>query len=301
MLTQLHTLEATLQPQLMTLPDARVVYRQAGNGPPMILIHGWGASSRYWLTTMAHLSDIRKCYAPDLPGFGESQPIAGMASAERMAALVIDFADSLGLERFDLNGHSFGAGVAAYLAARWPHRVNRLVLTCFSVPRNNMERLVLAQTHQQMELSLRLWKPWLNLWQPWLNLWQPWVVLQLNVPPLPRLLASHYFYQTPDDNQLIQEGIIDLLRMDARTALESASSLGDPIIVMALPDVTAPSLLLGARQDMIMPTSGVEVAARMMPNCRLAWIDRCGHVPMVEQPIAYHQALRDFLTRVEVA
>ncbi len=286
---------AALPPQQCFLSGTHVVYRQAGNGPPLLLIHGWGGSSRYWLNTMKSLADIRSLYALDLPGFGDSPPQLAMASAERMAELVIAFADNLGLDHFEVNGHSFGAGVAAYLAARWPSRVTRVVLTCFSLPRTEFERAVLVQAHHKLEISLALWQPWWILWQPWLQLWQPLATLQWSTPPLPQVMAARFFHRVPNDQQLLQEGMRDFIRMDLRTALEAATSIGDPAIFMALQAINVPTLLVGGRQDLIMPPSGVEVAAQTVPHGRLAWIEQCGHVPMIEQPAAYHQAVRDFL------
>ncbi|MCG8346541.1 MAG: alpha/beta hydrolase [Chloroflexales bacterium] len=292
---------ASRPPEQVTVAGTGVTYRKVGNGRPLLLIHGWGGSSRHWLSTMANLADIRTIYALDLPGFGDSQPLAGVASAECLANVVIEFADMLGVERFDLNGHSFGAGVAAYLAARWPTRVQNLMLTSFSIPRTAIERVLFAQMHQQMGLTLALWQPWLTAWQPWINVWQPWLALQWTTPPLPRLIASRFFYRTPAEDELLREGVADLVQMDWRTALESAASLGDPAIIGALSQIHAPTLIVAGRYDLIMPPSGTEIAAQITPNCRLAWIDRCGHVPMVEQPEAYHQALRDFLSQANAA
>jgi pimeloyl-ACP methyl ester carboxylesterase len=62
-----------------------------------------------------------------------------------------------------------------------------------------------------------------------------------------------------------------------------------------LPQVTTPTLIIGARQDAIMPTVGTPVLARLIPNAHLTWLEECGHLPMSEQPVAYNQLLCDFL------
>jgi pimeloyl-ACP methyl ester carboxylesterase len=264
--------------QQVNLAGNLVYYRHAGNSPPLILLHGWGGSSRYWQTTMERLAPIRSIYAPDLPGFGASPPLSDVASGQRLAALVIDFADALGLEQFDLNGHSFCAGVAVYIASRWPQRVRKLVLTCFSTFRNERERLIVDQIHRLMSL-------WLALRQPWMG----------RLRPFYRAIASRFFYRVPADDALLRENFIDFLRMDKRTALESAASAGSPAITTALRAVAAPTLLIGARQDTIMPSPGVPEVARLVPNCRLVWIERCGHLPMIERPAIYHRLLHEFL------
>lgn len=284
-----------LPPQRLALPGGTVTYRCTGTGSPLLLIHGWGASSRYWLHTFNTLADTHTLYALDLPGFGDSPPSGTIASAERLAALVIEFADALGLHQFDLNGHSFGAGVAAYIAAHWPTRVKRLVLTCFAVPRNDLERYLFTNSHYQIELSALWWRPWLTMLQPWQSFWQPWVALRLGMPPFAQALAANFLYQVPSDHHLLQEGIMDLTRMDLRTAIESASSIGNPALINALAAISAPTLVVGGQQDQVLPPDGVRVVAETVKDSRLALIDKCGHVPMVEQPDLYHLLLREFL------
>ena len=58
-----------------------------------------------------------------MPGFGETAALTEPTTIARLAAVVIEFADALGLEYFDLNTHSFGATVGIYIAAHWPDRV----------------------------------------------------------------------------------------------------------------------------------------------------------------------------------
>lgn len=276
-----------------------VYFRQAGDSLPLLLLHGWGGSSRNWQNTLHDLSDIRSIYAPDLPGYGESPPLTEVPNVERLAALIIEFADALGLETFDLNGHSLGAGIAVYVAAHWPTRVRRLVLTCFSTFRTELERRMVEQANQQMGMWLALWQPWMVLWEPWMALWQPWMARMGSIKPIYRAMASRFFYQVPSDETMLREGVSDFLRMDRRTALEGALSSGSPAITEAIENITAQTLLIGARQDTIMLPSGVAVAGRLVPENRLVWIDNCGHLPMIEQAEEYHHIVRNFLTENE--
>lgn len=296
LLASLHNLIASTPMQQIMLSGNPVFYHQAGKGLPLLLVHGWGGSSRNWKVTLDHLSDMRRMYAPDLPGYGESPPLATQPCAERLAELLIEFADGLGLEHFDINGHSLGAGIAAYIAAHWPTRVRRLVLTCFSTFRTTLERRMVEQAHRQVGMWMAMWQPWMVLWEPWMALWQPWMARMGSMQPISRAMASRFFYQTPPDENVLREGVTDFLRMDRRTALEGALSSGSPAITEALDKVTAPTLLIGTRQDNIMLPSGVAVAAHLVPHCRLVWIDHCGHLPMIEQPEEYHQLVRQFLT-----
>jgi pimeloyl-ACP methyl ester carboxylesterase len=264
----------------LTLWGAPVRFREAGAGPrpPLLLLHGWGGSSRYWLPTLAALSADRHVLAPDIPGFGASPPLSGPATAQRMAELVIAFADARGLQQFDLNGHSFCASVAVYVAAQHPGRVRRLVLTCMSTYRNERERRVVDSVHNVLALWMALRRPWMAERRAFY-----------------RAIASRFFYRTPPDDALLSRAVADFLQMDERTALETAAGSGDVAINRALAAVAVPTLVVGARQDRIMPPAGTPEVARLIPGSRLVWIERCGHLPMIERPEVYHARLRSFL------
>lgn len=264
----------------VTIWNGPVYYREvnAGPRPPLLLLHGWGGSSRYWRATLAALGTDRRVLAPDLPGFGASPPLQGPATAVRMAEVVIAFADAMGLEQFDLNGHSFCASVAVYAATRHPQRVRRLVLTCMSTYRNEFERRIVDKVHNVMAL--------------WMAMRRPWMAERRFFY---RLLGSRFFYKLPDDDALLREAMADFLKMDRRTALETAANAGDAAINASLAALTCPTLVVGARQDKIMPPSGTPEVARLAPNSRLVWIERCGHLPMVERPDEYHRLVREFL------
>jgi pimeloyl-ACP methyl ester carboxylesterase len=263
-----------------TVWDAPVAYREAGAGDatPLLLLHGWGGSSRYWLPTLAALGADRRCVAPDVPGFGESPPLRGPATAMRLAEHALAFADALGLQRFDLNGHSFCASVAVYLAARHPERVRRLVLSCMSTFRDERERMVVQQVHRVLGL--------------WMALRRPWMAERRGFY---RAVGARFFYRPPADDELLRLAVADFLKMDRRTGEETAASAGEAAIIPALQAVACPALVLGARQDQIMPPAGTPEVARHLRDGRLVWIERCGHLPMLERPDEYHRVVRAFL------
>ncbi len=256
----------------------RTSFRRTGQGAPLLLLHGWGGSSRLWRYTMHDLADRYMLIAPDLPGFGSSPPLSGRLSLERLADWVIAFADALGIDRFAINGHSLCAAVAVHVAARYPERVSHLILTSFSTFRDERERRVVASIHHLMAL-------WLALRQPWM----------LDVQPIMHLVGRRFFYRLPADHSVLRETFADFLAMEQRTALETARGAGSPTISAALAAVRAPSLIVACRHDQIMPPPGAPVAAARIPNCRLVWIEQCGHLPMLERAAEYHAVLTDFL------
>jgi pimeloyl-ACP methyl ester carboxylesterase len=262
----------------ITIDGRPIFYRRQGQGRPLLLLHGWGGSSLYWRDALSVYSASRDVIAPDLPGFGDSPPLDGPLHGQRLADLTLAFTDALGLEQFDLNGHSFSAGVSAYMAAQSPERVRRLILTSFSTFSNEFERSMVDQMHKVMAL--------------WMTLRRPWMAERRLFY---RAVAGRFFYRTPADDNLLRESAADFLRMDKRTAIESAASSADPAINVALAKIKAPTLVIGSRQDNIMPPQGTPAVADLIPGARLIWIERCGHLPMIERPRLYHNIVSDFL------
>jgi pimeloyl-ACP methyl ester carboxylesterase len=108
----------------------RLAYREAGSGPPLLLLHGVGSGAGSWLAQLASLAVRRRVIAWDAPGYGESDGLPDPAPpAADYAAAALGLADALRLDRFVLLGHSLGAIMAAALCARHCGRVERLILS----------------------------------------------------------------------------------------------------------------------------------------------------------------------------
>jgi len=106
----------------------RVIYRIAGNGPPVVLIHGMVNSSRHWEDVALRLADRYTVVAPDLIGHGDSATPRGDYSLGAHAASIRDLLSVIGIERATIVGHSLGGGVAMQFFYQFPQRTERLVL-----------------------------------------------------------------------------------------------------------------------------------------------------------------------------
>jgi 2-hydroxy-6-oxonona-2,4-dienedioate hydrolase len=96
--------------------------------PPIVLVHGFVMSGRYFLPTAERLAPFHPVNAPDLPGFGRSSKPRRVLSVPELADFLADWMEISGLSRAVLVGHSMGCQVIADLAARYPERVERAVL-----------------------------------------------------------------------------------------------------------------------------------------------------------------------------
>jgi pimeloyl-ACP methyl ester carboxylesterase len=110
------------------LHGRRVVYRVAGEGPPVVLIHGMLNSSSHWQDVAAGLAADHLVIAPDLIGHGDSAAPRGDYSLGAHAASIRDLLAAIGVDRATIVGHSLGGGVAMQFFYQFPQRVQRLVL-----------------------------------------------------------------------------------------------------------------------------------------------------------------------------
>ena len=112
----------------MQLDGARVRYVDEGQGPPVVLIHGFASSLDAWATVTPELVKRHRVIALDLKGFGWSDRPEGDYSPRAQATLVVQLLDRLGVKRAAVVAHSWGSSVALALALMAPDRVSRIAL-----------------------------------------------------------------------------------------------------------------------------------------------------------------------------
>ncbi len=114
-----------------TVIDGRSVgYGDAGDGPTVLFLHGWGLSARSYAKALPTIAATgSRVIAPALPGFGRSDPLEGEYTFDKLVTWVDDLLETLDLhEPVALVGHSFGGAVAVAFASTLPDRVRSLVL-----------------------------------------------------------------------------------------------------------------------------------------------------------------------------
>lgn len=111
----------------LTIDHDLAHYEVLGRGRPVILLHGWLGSWRYWIPAMQQISVRYRTYALDLWGFGESAKEPRLYGFEAQVRLLAEFMERLGISKAALVGHGLGAAVATHYALRAPDRVPRLM------------------------------------------------------------------------------------------------------------------------------------------------------------------------------
>ena len=271
--------------QTIDVQGVRTRYWQAGrDGPPVVLIHGLGASAEIWSANIGTLATRHRVYVPDLPGFGRTDKPEWMDySPGAYSRFLLDFMTALGIGPAALVGHSLGGGVSLRAILDDPGRVARLILVSS------------AGIGREVSLPLRIaslpffdrvfFKPPLPVFTLFLKrlVYDPKVI----TPEFARLYYELFF----------QPGAIraftGILRAIA-TLRGARPGILEPIRV-GLGTITAPTLILWGRQDRILPVSQVQDAAGSIPGARLHILERCGHMPNVEVPREFNQLVLEFL------
>ncbi|OOG59433.1 alpha/beta fold hydrolase [Rhodanobacter sp. C03] len=120
---------AHLEKHSVQAGDTRWVYYEGGDGPTIVLLHGFAANKEVWLPVAKLLTPHFHLIIPDLPGWGESSRVAGASyNVDAQAARLQAFVETLRLQRFVLVGHSLGGAIAGVYATEHPEHVTELAL-----------------------------------------------------------------------------------------------------------------------------------------------------------------------------
>lgn len=115
--------------------DLKISYKTAGEGKPLLILHGWGSKKEKWHEAEKILSKNGfKVIIPDLPGFGQSSAPLRAWSLDDYCDFIEEFVKSLNLGSFYLLGHSFGGALAVKCSLRFPEKIEKMFLVaaaCF--------------------------------------------------------------------------------------------------------------------------------------------------------------------------
>ena len=116
--------------QTVRTPSGLIAYAEQGEGPAALFVHGVLLNGHLWRHQLAHLSDIRRCIAPDLLAHGATEVAKDSdVSVTANARMLKELLDALKIDQVDLVGNDSGGGIAQIFAATYPERVRSLTLT----------------------------------------------------------------------------------------------------------------------------------------------------------------------------
>ncbi len=248
----------------LDLAGARVWYEAAGVARPVLLLHGWGANAAAMRPIFDSLRADHSVYALDFPGFGQSPLPPEAWGVGEYADLVVRFLDSLGVAKTDVVGHSFGGRVGIKLAARWPERVERLVLVdSAGVPHATPGRAAIRA-------GLRAGRAILSA--PGLG------GLRGKAEALARDRLGSEDYRSAGP---LRETFLKVISEDLRPNL---------------PEIKAPTLLVWGENDQDTPLADAKVMESSIPDAGLVVLKGAGHFSYLDRPADFARIVRHFLT-----
>ncbi len=141
------------------VPEGQIHYRTEGSGEPVLLLHMAVSSSDEYTRVIPFLSKAYRAIAMDFLGYGDSDEAPRQYQIPDHARTVVGFMDSLGIDKASVVGHHAGAQVGVELAASWPERVEKLVLSSCPYWRDENERMASAKepVFSQVKINLDGW------------------------------------------------------------------------------------------------------------------------------------------------
>jgi pimeloyl-ACP methyl ester carboxylesterase len=270
----------------------RVIYRIAGSGPPLVLVHGMVNSSRHWEGVAQRLADSYTVIAPDLIGHGDSATPRGDYSLGAHAASIRDLLAVIGYDRATFVGHSLGGGVALQFFYQFPQRVERLALVSSgglghevspllrSAALPGFKGLLAAAANPRVLEAMRAAGGRMRERGNSKGAYLQAIVRALR--PLERPGAREAFVQT-------LRAVIDVRgqRVSARDRLYILGGF--------------PTLVVWGERDNTIPLQHGLEAHQAIPGSRFVTLPRAAHFPHLEDPDGLAAVLREFMETTEPA
>jgi len=268
-----------LESRELDLDGHRVVYRTAGEGPVVLLVHGLLDSSLTWRKLAPVLALGHTVIAPDLLGHGDSDGPTGVDySLGGHAGMLRDLLDALGHERVTLVGHSLGGGVAMSFAYHYPERVDRLALVSSGGLGRGVSPALRAATLPGAGAVMRTVGA------------RPVVAAGRGVAGGLALVRLRRPARITVDVVRTLERLGDSGRRGAflNTVRAVIDGHGQKVSAMdKLPRIggTVPVLVVWGTHDRVIPVAHAELVRQALPHAEVLLLDGIGHTPQLSQPL----------------
>ncbi len=265
--------------EFVELEGSWIRYRAAGEGPPVLLVHGFLVSSRIWDSLAGRLSERFTVYTLDLRGFGESdKPLTGYG-VRHGSRLLHAFCQHFGLVNVAAVGHDIGGDMVVKLAADHPDLVRSV--TTVATPANE----------EQMDLPTSLWLATLPVIGPLFyalgqyigfvrKLWMKAFVA--NGKELPEEVIEDAANSTP---AAVRSTFNTVKREISRERISRQSR-----------NLKAPMLVIAGEEDQIVDPASNETWSRTASRSEAVMMESCGHLPMIEVTAEFNSRLMSFIT-----
>jgi 3-oxoadipate enol-lactonase len=261
---------SVIRERTIETPRGRMAWLEAGSGWPLFLLHGFPLNADMWRPQLDRVPIGWRFLAPDLRGFGQTDPGAAALTMDEWGADVFSLMDCLEIDDAVIGGLSMGGYVTFAMYRQAPSRFNGMVLAnTRSLPDSEQARA------GRMQLRTMLAEQGPSI-----------VAAQL----LPKLFSSAADRGAVDFAH-------DLIDAAAPESVDAAigALMDRPDSTHDLARITCAALVIASDEDAIVPLAEAEAMQRALTRSRLTVIGGAGHMSNLEQPDAFSRALEDFL------
>lgn len=253
-----------------TIHGLKTFYEERGSGPAVLLLHGFPLDHRMWHEQIAALESNYRVIAPDLRGFGQSEPHKDLITLEHMADELLLLLDQLQVEKAVLAGFSMGGYVAFNLLRKAPHRFTGLILANTrpdadplegQINRMKMAASLLEQGSQAAATAM-----------------------------IPKLLSDGENSGLAGELQDQIGGMNPLGLVHASLAMAFRKDSTE-----LLSTIEVPTLVIGGEKDSITTPAVMKKMADSIPNAAYTEIKDAAHLTVQEQPDQVNKAITAFL------
>jgi pimeloyl-ACP methyl ester carboxylesterase len=269
-------------------PAGTLRYYEAGDGRPLLFLHGSGPGVTGWRNfrgVLPAFSAHFRCLILEFPGFGVSDDFGGHPMVTAQGA-VTPFLDALGVDHVDIIGNSMGGGVGINFAIHHPDRIGKLVTiggigtNIFSPGPSEGIRLLQEFTEEPTRDRLIAW---LNS-----MVYDTKLVTD-------QLIEERWKLATDPETLASARRMYGKAAFAQMMAMMKAADVPMPWALMH--KVAAPTLLTWGRDDRVSPLDMALIPMRTIPNAELHVFGNCGHWAMIEAKEAFESTVLGFLTR----
>lgn len=274
--------------KILTSPEGDIHYHEAGEGPPLLLLHGSGPGVSGWANFRGNLEHFSKSFRTlimDMPGFGGTPDVDGHPAMTAPAA-VIRFLDGLGIEKTNILGNSMGGGIGARVAADHPDRVIRLAciggvgMPIFGpFPAEGIKLLVDFVENPTRERIIT---------------WMESMVYDRSLVT-EDFVDERWAQATDKSANASIEKMYSRANLDAMTKARQSPQFAAGLEFLAR--IEAPTLLTWGRDDRVTPLDAALIPMRVIKHAELHTFPNCGHWAMLERKDEFESVMMSFFSR----
>jgi EmrB/QacA subfamily drug resistance transporter len=273
----------------MLLHGHRLVYRVAGTGPALLLVHGLFEDALTWRRVIRRLARTHTVIAPDLFGHGESDAPSGIDyySPSGHAGALRDLLDVLGHDQVTIVGHSLGGGIALSFAYNYPERVHRMALISSGGLGREVHPLLRALSLPGASPALRLltMRPTLGLLAALARL-----AKRVRARTAARKVWTLQLMLTKAGGRERRKALLTTVRAVIGHRGQRASVLDRMHLLRRVP-----TLVLWGTRDRMIPAHHASAALASNPGAELALLDGTGHLPHLTRADLVAERLSSFI------